>query len=338
MVTVENLEKDLRQGVLNSIYLLYGEETFLLETCLKKIKTNFGELKEGINYIKIDDTSVDKIISELETPAFGYEKKIIIARDCALFKKETKKKTGLNLELSNKIAQYIQENIKQIRETSILVFVEQETEKNDLYKVIDNLGLVCNFESLKLSQVMVRIKAICNAYKVNITESTLSYFLENVGLDMQNVINEIRKLIEFVGAEGTIKKEDVDKLSIKQLDSVIFDLTDNLGKKNIEKSLEVLNNLLYQKEPIQKILVTLYNHFKKLYIVKLSEKYNKNIAESLNLKPNQSFLVGKYRSQSAYFKESELRKILYELIDLDYNYKIGKIDINIGLETILCCF
>jgi len=338
MVTVENLEKDLRQGVLNSIYLLYGEETFLLETCLKKIKTNFGELKEGINYIKIDDTSVDKIISELETPAFGYEKKIIIARDCALFKKETKKKTGLNLELSNKIAQYIQENIKQIRETSILVFVEQETEKNDLYKVIDNLGLVCNFESLKLSQVMVRIKAICNAYKVNITESTLSYFLENVGLDMQNVINEIRKLIEFVGAEGTIKKEDVDKLSIKQLDSVIFDLTDNLGKKNIEKSLEVLNNLLYQKEPIQKILVTLYNHFKKLYIVKLSEKYNKNIAESLNLKPNQSFLVGKYRSQSAYFKERELRKILYELIDLDYNYKIGKIDINIGLETILCCF
>ena len=25
-----------------------------------------------------------------------------------------------------------------------------------------------------------------------------------------------------------------------------------------------------------------------------------------------------------------------ELIDLDYNYKIGKIDLNVGLETILC--
>ena len=34
--------------------------------------------------------------------------------------------------------------------------------------------------------------------------------------------------------------------------------------------------------------------------------------------------------------EKELRKILQELIDLDYNYKNGLIDINIGLEAILC--
>ena len=37
-----------------------------------------------------------------------------------------------------------------------------------------------------------------------------------------------------------------------------------------------------------------------------------------------------------FFKEKELRKILQELIDLDYNYKNGLIDINIGLEAILC--
>ena len=98
----------------------------------------------------------------------------------------------------------------------------------------------------------------------------------------------------------------------------------------------MLNNLIYAKEPIQKILVTLYNHFKKIYIVKLAQKYNKNIAESLNLKPNQAFLVGKYKMQSDYFKEQELRNILEELINLDANYKIGLIDLNIGLESILC--
>ena len=45
MITVENLEKELKTGKLNSIYLLYGEEIFLLESCLKKIKNNFGERK-----------------------------------------------------------------------------------------------------------------------------------------------------------------------------------------------------------------------------------------------------------------------------------------------------
>ena len=120
------------------------------------------------------------------------------------------------------------------------------------------------------------------------------------------------------------------------MESVIFDLTDNLGKKQIAMSLEVLNNLLYSKEPIQKILITLYNHFKKVYLVKLAEKYNRNVAEALNLKPNQMFLTTKYKAQANYFKEEELRRILEELIDLDRKSKIGLIDINIGLETILC--
>ena len=153
---------------------------------------------------------------------------------------------------------------------------------------------------------------------------------------MQDLINEIRKLIEYVGTGGTIYKQAVDLLCIKQFDSVIFDLTDNLGKKNVDKALEVLHGLLYQKEPIQKILITLYHHFKKLYIIKIAQRENKNIAESLNLKPNQMFLVTKYKMQADYFEESELKKIVEELIDLDYHYKTGNIDLEVGLEAILC--
>ena len=135
---------------------------------------------------------------------------------------------------------------------------------------------------------------------------------------------------------GTITKNAVDLLAIRSLDSNIFDLTDNLGKKNIQKSLDILNDLLYQKEPIQKILITLYNHFKKLYIIKLAERYKKDVAIALNLKPNQTFLINKYKTQSNYFNENELKIILKELIDLDYKYKIGLIDVEIGLESILC--
>lgn len=97
----------------------------------------------------------------------------------------------------------------------------------------------------------------------------------------------------------------------------------------------MLKELLYNKEPIQKILVTLYNHLKKLYIAKLAEKYNRNIAECLKLKPNQMFQLLNIKNNQNSLKK-ELRKILQELIDLDYNYKNGLIDINIGLEAILC--
>ncbi len=155
---------------------------------------------------------------------------------------------------------------------------------------------------------------------------------------MQELINEIRKLIEYAGNDGKIEKVDIDKLCIKKLETIIFDLTDNLGKKETQKALQVLKNLIANKEPIQKILITLYNHFKKLYITKLAVKENKDLIISLNLKPNQTFLVNKYKMQANYFSNQELSKILQGLRDLDYNSKNGLIDLQVGLEAILCTY
>ena len=322
-----------------AVQLFFGEETYLLEARLKKIKKQFGELVKGINYIQIDSNSVNELISDIETPAFGFPTKLIIARDTGLFKKEKKTAKGPELatqKLSNKIADYINENASIMQEAVELIFVEETVEKNNLYKAIEKNGHVTEFALLKLPELIQNIQKICVAYHVKIDNVTAKYFIETCGTNMQDLINEIRKLIEYVGTEGTITTKDVDLLCIKQIDSVIFDLTDNLGKKDTKKAIEVLSNLLYEKEPIQKILITLYNHFKKLYIVKIAEEYKKDLATSMKLKPNQMFLTTKYKNQAKYFTKEEIEKIMEEFINLDANYKVGLIDINVGLEAILC--
>lgn len=337
-MTVEAVEKELKSGNLQSIYLFYGEELYLLETCVKKIKSLFGETVKGINYVTIDENNIASLISEIETPAFGYEKKLIIVKNSGLLKKEGKRKNTELASLKDKLNEYIVKNIEAIKQSIILVIIEDDIGKHDLISTIEKYGISVKFEFQKPIQLENRIKAICNGYKVNIDSSTIKYFIECCGTNMQELINEIRKLIEFAGENGTIKKEDIDKLSIKKLESVIFELTDNLGKKQISEALNVMNNLIYQKEPVQKILITLYNHFKKLYFVALASNTNKDLIEVLNLKPNQTFLINKYKTQARYFKINELKTILQKLIDLDYGYKIGQIDLQIGLETILCAY
>lgn len=339
MLAIENLEKELNGKKLNSLYLLYGEELFLLESNLKKIKLLFGECIKGINYVLIDEQNVSEIISDIETPSFGYDKKLIIARNTGLFKKEGKRKVENSSKLKDKLTQYIYDNIDIINESVVLVFVEEEADsKSELYNAIEKNGVICKFDFQKPIQIEQRIKSICNSYKVQIDSQTVKYFIECCGTNMQDLVNEIRKLIEYVGESGIIKKEDIDKLSIKKLESVIFDLTDDLGKKDIASALQVLQNLIYAKEPLAKILITLYNHFKKIYITKMAINTNKDLASSLNLKPNQLFLTTKYKTQAKYFDEKDLRDILQELCDLDYNFKCGKIDLQIGLETILCTY
>lgn len=336
LVKIEELEK---QTQYKGIYLLYGEEVFLLDQQLKKMKKSFGEMVKGINYILIDESNIQELISDIETPAFGYEKKLIIAKNTGIFKREGKGRVGgVSKELKDKINDYIKENTEIIESSVILIFIENEVEKNSIYNTIEKLGTICNFEEQKPFQIIKRLKNICNVYKVNVDESTLQYLIESCGTNMQDLINEIRKLIEYAGENGKIEKKDIDLLCIKKLESIIFDLTDNLGKKNVKDAMIVLNNLIASKEPIQKILITLYNHFKKLYFVKIAIAYNKDIAQSLNLKPNQVFLVNKYKMQAQSFKSTELKKILQELENLDYKYKIGLIDLNIGLESILCTY
>lgn len=328
-----------------AIYLFYGEETYLLETRVKKIKKEYQQLILGINFIQIDDTNVEELIADLETPAFGFDKKLIIAKNTGIFKKEKKttksdskkkKVDDIKLPLNEKIAKYIQGNLEELKNTVDLVFVEQEVDKNALYQTIEKVGEVKEFALLKLPDLIANIKKITVAYKVNIDDATAKYLVECCGTSMQDLINELRKLIEYKGENSNITKQDIDLLCTKLIQAVIFDLTDNLGKKETSKALEVYNGLISNKEPIQKILITLYNHFKKLYIIKIAEKYNEDVATAMNLKPNQLFLVSKYKTQARYFETQELREVLEALIDLDANYKIGLISLEIGLEAILC--
>lgn len=336
---INSLENNLKAGKLDCMYLLYGDETFLLDSSVKKIKKIFGDMINGINYIQIDNNNISEIIADIQTPAFGYPKKLIIAKDTGLFQKTAKRgKKSVSTEnnFADKLAEYLKENFELIKDEVIIVFIENETEKNELYQVIDKDGCVCNFEKQKPIDIAKRLKAICNSYKVNVDGATLNYLIDSCGTSMQDLINEIRKQIEYVGQGGTITKETIDLLAIKQFESVIFDLTDTLGRKKISEALSILRNLIFNKEPIQKIFITLYNHFKKLYITNVAIKEKLNIAESLKLKPNQTFLVNKYTMQAKYFKENELKEILQEFIQLDYKVKRGEIDINIGLESLLC--
>ena len=287
----------------------------------------------GINYIELDEESViNSLMPEIQTPPFGYEKKLIIVKHSGLFKKETKAKVSGLKELRETLENYLKENQKQMQEGVVLVFSEDSVDKLNITKTVEAVGgTICQFAEQKPFEIEKKLIAICGVYKVQVESGAMKALIDISGTNMQSLINEVRKLIEYTGEGGTITKESVYALAIKTLDSNIFDLTDSIGQKNIKKALDIL----YQKEAIQKILITLYNHLKKVYIVKIAEKYKKDPAVFLNLKPNQTFLINKYKSQAKYFSENEIRKVLDDMIELDTNYKIGLIDVNIGTETLL---
>ena len=123
---ISSLENSLKQGKLENIYLLYGEERFLLDNCVKKIKKIFGEMINGINYIQIDNNNVTEIIADIQTPAFGYPKKLIVAKDTGLFQKTSKrgkKSTSTENSFADKLAEYLKENFDLIKDEVIYFLI-----------------------------------------------------------------------------------------------------------------------------------------------------------------------------------------------------------------------
>ncbi len=180
-MTIETLEKELKEEKLNEIYLFFGEETYLIETVLKKIKNLFGELVKGINDIEINDTNIEHLISNLQTPCFGYPKKLVVVKNVGLFKREVKKKGANFADTRDKICEYLKENSDIIKSDNILIFIEESVDKGKMLSCLEEIGAnICNFEHQKLPNLVARLKAICKAYKVNIEDSTLKYFIECV--------------------------------------------------------------------------------------------------------------------------------------------------------------
>ena len=97
-MAVSNLEQELSKKILQPIYVFYGEEKYLIESNIQKIKNVFGTLQEGINYCSFDSSNIENLISEIETPCFGYEKKLIIVKNANLLSKKKKKETETSSE------------------------------------------------------------------------------------------------------------------------------------------------------------------------------------------------------------------------------------------------
>ena len=175
-MTYDTLERELHSGKINSLYLLYGNESFLIENIIKKIKKNFGELALGINYIIINENSINNLINNVETPAFGYDKKLILIKNSGLFKKDGRKKVGLPIQET--IAKYINKNMDIINENVTIIFYENEVQKNSVFEAVNKNGIVCEINELNQMQLIKKLKQICNSYKVNVNENVLSYLIE----------------------------------------------------------------------------------------------------------------------------------------------------------------
>ncbi|MFQ7119805.1 MAG: DNA polymerase III subunit delta [Intestinibacter sp.] len=74
------------------IYLLYGKEHYLIDNAIKLFRESLNESMIDFNLETIDgkETTLDQLLSSIETLPFMDERKIVIVKDFELFTKSRK--------------------------------------------------------------------------------------------------------------------------------------------------------------------------------------------------------------------------------------------------------
>lgn len=319
---MRKINQDIKNRTFQNIYLLYGEEGYLKKQYRDRIKAAVcGEDTMNYAYFEGKGADVNEIISIADTMPFFAEKRLVVVENSGFFKKADEK---------------MLEYLNHLSESTVLVFVEEETDKRGkMFKKAKELGYVCELAVQTPATLGKWIVGILQQEGKKITKETLDYFLAVSGTDMSTISNELEKLISYTAGREVVMQKDISEVCSVLAVSKIFDMVDAMGNKNRVKALEFYYDMIEVREPPMRILYMLSRQFRMILEAKellRNGMDRKAIAEKLALAP---FIVNKVLRQSEKFKEEDIKEALEECLRTEEDIKNGRMEDKTGVEMIL---
>lgn len=244
---------------IKKLYLLYGQESYLLDRGLEEIKSRVVKEYAEFNYTVFDNKNIDmtELQNACETLPFGSEKKLVVLKNFSGLKTKLKKSEPDEAEKKDDIGAEITHIINSLYDDTCLLFVfyGDVDRRKKIFKDINKNGSVYEFKKIdKRDLVQWILRFVKNADK-NIEESTIEYFIQNTGyldknneVNMYNIQNEMEKILSFIGGEKTIGLDTIKEFVKEPIENDVFKLIDTCLEKDIANSLKIYSDLLLRGE------------------------------------------------------------------------------------------
>ncbi|HHY04723.1 MAG TPA: DNA polymerase III subunit delta [Thermoanaerobacterales bacterium] len=315
---------------MKNLYLFFGEEKFLIEQQVEKIKRKIVEEHlEQVNYIVLDGKNVssDEIINAVVTVPMMQDEKLVVVRDAVIFE------SGKSRAVGNYDMEKLLDCIENMPKYTYLVFTCLKADRRKkIFKLVQKKGVVHEFSAPSLNAKAKWIVERASLYKKKI-DMSCARILAQYTQDLFQTDSELKKLVSYVKDNTQIQKDDLEAIFSKSLENTIFEMMDYIGEKMPSKAIGVFNNLLDQGEKSILILFMISKHITNLILVKSMQDMEFNeIKERTGLHP---FVLRKALHQSKKFSQNELKEAAKLCQQLDIDLKRGRIDEKSGIEFLI---
>ncbi len=327
--------KKIKKMQFANIYLLYGNEPFLInETKQKLIEHAISPEEMDFNFsiYDLEETPVETAIEDAETfPFMGERRVVILQNPVFLTAEKTKGKVEHNVK---KLEQYISSPAPY----TILVIAapyEKLDERKKITKQIKKQAEVVEAKKLNERELKTWIRERVSLNGVQMDEEAIDLLIALAGTNLMMLTKELDKISLYASETNRIDIAAVEKLTARSLEQNIFSLVDKVVHRKIDQALRIYYDLLKQNEEPIKILAVLANQFRLIYQVKeLSRRGygQQKIASFIKVHP---FRVKLAAGQAKYFTDEQLSYIIDLLAQGDYEMKTGKQKKELVIELFL---
>lgn len=328
---LSRLKAEIKEKKPANLYFFYGEETFLLNHYLTKLRSVLlDSLTESFNFHRMnsetfDMTSFAEAVDNLPMMA---QFTMVQIDDVDIFKLNETDRNKL-CEVLSDIPDYC---------TVIFTFLstpwKPDKRLKKLWDIIEAEGNIVEFAKQNQRDLVSWISRHFQSYGKRISADLCTYLIDLTGGTMTALHGEIEKLCAYSGTDEIVKA-DIDAVVEPVLDAVVFQMTDMLGEGAYGKALLKLKQLLQmQQEPLA-ILGAIGGQFRRLSTARSLIDCGKNAYDLQKLCGIPDYPARKTMEASRRLSLQFCRRAVELVVDADYRMKTSYDDAERLLEMLL---
>ena len=310
------------------IHFLWGDEDFLIEKALNKLKKEIlGENVNELNYRAVDNPNFSLFSELIRTNAMMFGD-VVIQIKCQKYFLESKSKEKLDDKQVAELINGLNNVSNRVHLILICPTPRGEKKKPDsrkkLYKEILKLTKPEEFPSYRSYEeykLIPIIKKMASEIELKINDSEASLLIQTVGSSLRDISTQLEKLKLYAHPENLITKQMIK--DVVSTNSDIFTLVDLILAKDWSKTMNLLNEIL-QKEHFLPSLAFLQTSITNMLKIKLYAGTMSTFDLAIKLNQNE-FVLKKNIEKLSKIQLDDLVSLKINLTNAEYNLKSGTI-------------
>ncbi len=308
----EEFKDNIKKEVL-PFYMINGGESYLTTYTLKIIEQSLNLSFSDFNKVIFSDESnktASDIVSACQVAPFCDLKRLIIVHDYLGKKNENEKKIFLKY-------------FENPNETTCIVFYSSV--KSEFFTSFENKANLIDCQNISSNTIKLIINDKINREGIKISDGAVNKLIEYSNNSITKIDTELDKLnsISLSRNHSLITEDDIEQNVAKDIEYVIFDLTNAICSKNSDKAYILIDTMLKNKEQPVTIISAISNYFRRLFLVSRSEFDKSYMSQMLGVK---EFAITKSKEQASMFGQKKLKEIFDKCIEVEYMVKNGNME------------